>query len=98
LYNLKKITPVNTTSKDDTYLLDHAIAKIVKTGEKHPHKETYGYSLIIAGSYGKIRAAVLASQACLRVAADLLTTYIPKCGYKIVQTLKQKKVTLPINV
>jgi NAD(P)H-hydrate epimerase len=85
LYNLKKIIPVNITSKDDTYLLDNAIAKIVKTREKHSHKGTYGHSLIIAGSYGKIGAAVLASQACLRAGAGLLTTYIPKCGYEIVQ-------------
>ncbi|MCL7763475.1 NAD(P)H-hydrate dehydratase [Polaribacter sp. Z014] len=67
------------------FVLDSAITKSVKKREKHAHKGTFGHSLIIAGSYGKIGAAVLASKACLKAGTGLLTTYIPKCGYEILQ-------------
>jgi len=42
--------------------------------------------MIIAGSYGKIGAAVLAAKACLRSGVGLLTCFVPKCGYDILQT------------
>ena len=54
--------------------------------EKYSHKGTYGHSLIIGGSFGKMGAAVLASSACLRTGAGLVTAFIPKCGYTILQT------------
>ena len=69
----------------NNFVLDGTISKIVKIREKHSHKGTFGHSLIIAGSYGKIGAAVLASQACLKSGTGLLTTYISNCGYEILQ-------------
>lgn len=54
--------------------------------EKYAHKGTYGHSLIVGGSYGKIGAVTLASSACLRVGTGLITAYIPECGYTILQT------------
>ena len=53
---------------------------------KFSHKGTYGHSLIIGGSYGKMGAAFLASKACLKSGAGLVTSFIPKCGYTILQT------------
>lgn len=53
---------------------------------RHGHKGTYGHGLLIAGSYGKIGAAMLASKACLRAGAGLVSLYAPKCGYVPVQT------------
>lgn len=50
------------------------------------HKGTYGHSLIVAGSYGKMGAAVLSTKACLRAGAGLVTAHIPRCGYGIMQT------------
>ncbi len=52
---------------------------------KYSHKGTYGHALMIAGSYGKMGAAVLSSRACLRSGVGLLTAYIPGCGYEIMQ-------------
>ncbi|UOB17233.1 NAD(P)H-hydrate dehydratase [Abyssalbus ytuae] len=54
---------------------------------KFSHKGTYGHSLIAGGSYGKIGAVVLSSKACLKVGAGLVTSFIPKCGYDILQTV-----------
>jgi len=53
---------------------------------KFDHKGTFGHALLIAGSYGKMGAAVLASKACLRAGVGLLTTHVPHMGYSIIQT------------
>lgn len=49
------------------------------------HKGTFGHALLIAGSYGSIGAAILASKACLRSGVGLLTALVPECGYEIMQ-------------
>jgi len=68
------------------YYLDEGYAKAtVKPRKKFSHKNSYGKALIIAGQYGMIGAAVLASKACLKNGAGLCVTYIPKCGYGILQ-------------
>ena len=54
--------------------------------QKFSHKGTYGHSLIIGGSYGKIGAVHLAAKACLHSGSGLVTAYIPKCGYIPLQT------------
>ena len=53
---------------------------------KFSHKGTYGHSVIVGGSYGKIGAVQLASNACLSVGSGLVTAFIPKCGYDSLQT------------
>jgi NAD(P)H-hydrate epimerase len=62
------------------------VAGMVPRRNRFDHKGTYGRTLIIAGSYGKVGAAVLASRAALRSGTGLLFTYLPKCGYDILQT------------
>ncbi|WP_340198858.1 NAD(P)H-hydrate dehydratase [Ascidiimonas sp. W6] len=48
---------------------------------KYAHKGTYGHSLIVGGSHGKIGAVLLAAKACLCTGAGKVTAYIPSCGY-----------------
>lgn len=50
------------------------------------HKGSYGHALLIAGSSGKLGAAVLASEACLRSGVGLLTTHIPGDGFLVMQS------------
>ncbi|MEA1784905.1 NAD(P)H-hydrate dehydratase [Arenibacter sp. GZD96] len=50
------------------------------------HKGTYGHSLIIGGSNGKVGAAMLASEACITSGSGLVTAYIPQCGLWPMQT------------
>jgi NAD(P)H-hydrate epimerase len=61
------------------------VLPILKRRSKFSYKNNYGHALLIAGSYGKIGAAVLAAKACMRTGAGLLTTHLPKCGYEIMQ-------------
>lgn len=62
------------------------IIPFYKTRNKWDHKGTYGHSLIIGGSYGKMGAITLASKAALKIGSGLVSAYIPKCGYEILQT------------
>ncbi|SFQ33655.1 NAD(P)H-hydrate dehydratase [Hymenobacter arizonensis] len=52
---------------------------------KFSHKGTFGHALLLAGSRGKIGAAMLATNACLRSGVGLLTVQVPGCGYDILQ-------------
>ena len=53
--------------------------------KKFSHKGTYGHTLIAAGSYGMMGAAVLCTRAALHSGAGLVTAFIPRCGYSIMQ-------------
>ena len=53
-----------------------------------------GRNLIIAGSKGKMGAAVLCAKACLRSGAGLVTTYIPQVGYNIMQVASLESMVI----
>src|ERR1035437_1887277 len=74
------------TATKNLYLTEENIKSFIHYRKPFSHKGDYGHALVIAGSHGKMGAAVLASTACLRAGAGLLTTYIPSCGYEIMQT------------
>jgi hydroxyethylthiazole kinase-like uncharacterized protein yjeF len=69
-----------------SFLMKEDIAAILPERSRFAHKGTFGHALLIAGSYGKMGAAVLASRGCLRAGTGLLTTHIPKIGYEVIQT------------
>jgi ADP-dependent NAD(P)H-hydrate dehydratase / NAD(P)H-hydrate epimerase len=59
---------------------------LYKVRNPFAHKGNFGHALLMVGSYGKIGAAVLAAKACLATGSGLLTTWLPACGYEIMQT------------
>jgi NAD(P)H-hydrate epimerase len=61
------------------------------------HKGTYGHALLIAGSYGKGGAAVLAAKACMRSGAGLVSIISPKCNYTTLQTSIPEAMLLPTD-
>ncbi|MDD3033680.1 MAG: NAD(P)H-hydrate dehydratase [Bacteroidales bacterium] len=61
------------------------IRSLMRRRKADSHKGDYGHAMLISGSYGMMGAAVLASKACIRSGAGLLTTHIPSCGYQIMQ-------------
>ena len=68
------------------FYTDHQVAqKLLKDRRTFAHKGNLGHALLIAGSYGKMGAAVLASRGCLRSGVGLLTTHVPRLGYSILQ-------------
>ena len=65
---------------DKTEILKH-----YKSIDKYTHKGIQGHALLIGGSYGKMGSICLSSKAALKTGCGLVTTFIPKCGYEIVQ-------------
>jgi NAD(P)H-hydrate epimerase len=86
-------------SEESSYeLVDPHLAKaLYKPRSRFSHKGSFGHALLAAGSWGKMGAAVLAAKACLRSGAGLLTTYIPACGYGIMQTTVPEAMALTDN-
>ena len=77
---------VKMTTTDFQFIEKNDVLKLIPQRKKFAHKGTFGHALLIAGSYGKMGAAVLASESCLRSGIGLLTTHVPRLGYSIMQT------------
>ncbi|UYZ58660.1 NAD(P)H-hydrate dehydratase [Hymenobacter latericus] len=71
----------------DMHLVDAALlAGCLPARPTFAHKGTFGHALLLAGSRGKVGAAVLAAQACLRGGVGLLTVAAPAAGYAVLQS------------
>ncbi|HYG17906.1 MAG TPA: NAD(P)H-hydrate dehydratase [Ohtaekwangia sp.] len=68
------------------YLVEKDARKILRSRSTFDHKGDFGHALIVAGSYGKAGAAILASRASLRSGVGLLTVHAPSCAYTALQT------------
>lgn len=68
------------------YTVLEDLLPLIKDRPRFSHKGTFGKALIVAGNYGSIGAAVLATEACYRSGAGLITAYTPGCGYSIIQS------------
>lgn len=79
----------------DYYLTDsQAASQLYKPLSPYAHKGTQGHAIIIGGSYGKMGAACLSAKAALKAGCGLVTAYIPKCGYTIMQTYLPEAMVL----
>lgn len=77
---------LNSQSFSEFFVVDNVIKQIYQRRNPFAHKGNFGHALLIAGSYGKMGAAILAAKSCLHSGVGLLTCYLPKCGYAIMQT------------
>ena len=66
------------------YLCQWEAAAMRKPRNLYSHKGTYGHALIIGGSEGKWGAAILASKACLKSGAGLVTVHIGSDGANLI--------------
>lgn len=80
--------------KNPIHIHKAAILKRYKPIDAHTHKGIQGHALLIGGSYGKIGAMVLSSKACLKTGCGLVTVFIPRCGYEILQTANPEVMVL----
>ena len=64
---------------------DEDIVSLINTRERFSHKGDFGHALLIAGSAGKMGAAVLAARGCMRSGAGLLTVHLPSRGEVVMQ-------------
>lgn len=70
------------------------VLKRFKVIADQSHKGIQGHALIVGGSYGKIGSVCLSAKACLKSGAGLVTAYIPKCGYTVVQSVIPEAMVL----
>lgn len=77
---------IEKTETNDFVIDEDLILKIFRPRDDFSHKGTYGKSIIIGGSYGKIGAAVLAIKSALKSGSGLTFVLAPTCGYEILQT------------
>ena len=64
---------------------------------KFSHKGTYGHALMVGGSEGKAGAVFLASKACLRSGAGLLSVYAPMAVESVLQVSLPEAMCIPCN-
>ncbi|MDJ0364281.1 NAD(P)H-hydrate dehydratase [Hymenobacter sp. H14-R3] len=93
-------TPWHLTRLPGTSGFDAALAArqpdvTLPRRSRFAYKNTFGHALLLAGSRGKIGAAVLAAGACLRGGVGLLTVAVPGEGYGILQTTRPEAMCLP---
>lgn len=81
---MKPVIPINKSE----------IFKRYKPIDAHTHKGLQGHALLIGGNYGKIGAMTLASMACLKTGCGLVTVFVPRCGYRILQITNPEVMVL----
>jgi len=69
---------------------------LLRTRPKYSHKGTYGHVFLLAGSRGKTGAALMASKACLRAGAGLVTIGIPETLVGALQSRVTEEMILPL--
>lgn len=80
-----EILPIGLNKKiienthSDYHIIDKKLVQSVfQKRSKFAHKGDFGHGLLIAGSYEKTGAALLAAESCLRSGIGLLTVHIPE--------------------
>ncbi|MCH8331816.1 MAG: NAD(P)H-hydrate dehydratase [Bacteroidetes bacterium] len=82
--------------KQDTnyfYITAKDVDEMIVSRGKFDHKGNYGHSLLLCGCAGKMGAAVLAADACIRTGSGLTTVHVPAHGNVIMQTTLPEAMT-----
>lgn len=79
-------TILEQTETSYTMVTDEDLEGVIRARDTFDHKGVFGHALLIAGSRGKIGAAVLAAAACMRSGVGLLTAHIPERAELVLQT------------
>lgn len=85
---------IENTTVNNYVISDSCIFRIYQPREEFSHKGNFGKSCIVAGSFGKIGAAVLATKASTRSGSGLTFILAPKCGYDVLQTAVPEAIFL----
>lgn len=82
---------------DYTFVDSELISSIYKSRNVFSHKGTYGHALLFVGNHGKMGAAVLATKACMKSGAGLVTAVSPESGYEILQATVPEVMVITKN-
>ena len=73
------------------------VSPLLKERKKHDHKGVFGHGLLIAGSRGRMGAAILGARAALRAGIGLVTCQVPSCGCSVLQAAIPEAMVIPDN-
>lgn len=76
---------ISAVKTQDSIIETDDIKSLIRKRKSFSYKGDYGHAAIIAGSFGKAGAAVLAAKACVTAGAGFTTAIIPRCAYSIMQ-------------
>lgn len=76
---------IEETFTENFTIDEDLIKEIYQPRNEFSHKGNFGKACIIAGSFGKIGAAVLATKSALKSGSGLTFVLAPQCGYEILQ-------------
>ena len=77
---------INKTETDYFVIDETVIKNIYKPREEFSHKGTFGRSVLVGGSYGKMGAILMSSLSALKTGSGLTFTIAPECGNVILQS------------
>lgn len=86
---------IESNANQGIYLQQTDIEKHIQARAKFGHKGTYGHVLILAGSEGKIGAAILSAKAALKSGCGLLSVCIPAQGSTAVHAAFPEAMLIP---
>jgi len=86
---------INNTETPYSFVQADALSTSLKIRKRFDHKGIYGHGMLIAGSGGKMGAAVLGARAALRTGIGLLTCHVPGAGNQIIQTCVPEAMSQP---
>lgn len=65
---------------------DNLVKEIYRPRDEFSHKGTYGKSILVGGSYGKIGAIMMSTLSALKTGSGLTFTIAPECGNVVLQS------------
>ncbi|WP_333851856.1 NAD(P)H-hydrate dehydratase [Epilithonimonas sp.] len=77
---------INEVETDYFVIDDELIKEIYKPREDFSHKGTFGKSILVGGSYGKMGAILMSTLSALKTGSGLTFTIAPECGNVILQS------------
>ena len=84
LINVDISLPPRFRKEGDKYLLmKPEMGALIKERDKYGHKNSFGHTLLIGGSPGRLGAIVMAARACHRMGTGLVTVATWKDGFDI---------------
>jgi hydroxyethylthiazole kinase-like uncharacterized protein yjeF len=84
---------------DKQLLMKAAMGELLKERDKYGHKNSFGHTLLIGGSPGRVGAIVMAARACHRMGTGLVTVASwADCFDVLMEKLPLETMSVPLNV
>ena len=77
---------IRKTEANNFLITKDIAASLIRPRARYAHKGHFGHALLIAGGYGRMGAAILASEACLRSGVGLLHAHVASKALDSIQT------------